>query len=403
VRVAHFDCFSGISGDMVLGALIDAGVDPDAIRAGLDSLGLPIKLVVEPVKRGTFAAKHARVEAPDEHAHRHLHHIEAIINKGKLTDRQRDLALRIFRRLGEAEAAAHGKPIEKIHFHEVGALDSIADIVGSAIGLELLGVDKFTSRSVPTGTGTVQGAHGIMPVPAPGTVALLKGVPIAPSDIPFELTTPTGAAILTTVVTEWVESPRLTLDLTGHGAGTRDFPDRPNILRLLVGTATETATRSRQSMDILQLPIETLQERIRQELAVNPTESDTVWLLETNLDDVPGEVIGYTCERLMAAGALDAWTTAIQMKKQRPGVVLSVLAQEERLGELEQIMFRETGTLGVRRCRYERTKRPREESTAQTPWGPVRLKAGKPEYEDCARLARENGVPLRDVLRAIQR
>jgi len=373
VRIAHFDCFSGISGDMVLGAVIDAGVDADAIRAGLDSLGLPIKLVVEPVKRGTFAAKHARVEAPDEHAHRHLHHIEAIINKGKLTDRQRDLALRIFRRLGEAEAAAHGKPIEKIHFHEVGALDSIADIVGSAIGLDLLGVDMFTSRSVPTGTGTVQGAHGVMPVPAPGTVALLKGVPIAPSDIPFELTTPTGAAILTTVVTEWVESPRLTLERTGHGAGTSDFPDRPNILRLLIGTTAGPANRA---------------------------DADTVWLLETNLDDVAGEVIGYTCERLMAAGALDAWTTAIQMKKQRPGVVLSILAHDERLAELERIMFTETGTLGVRRCRYERTKQSRAESTVQTPWGPVRVKAGKPEYDDCARLARENCVPLREVVAA---
>src|SRR5438093_3542903 len=203
------------------------------------------------------------------------------------------------------------------------------DIVGSAIGLDLLGVDKFTSRSVPTGTGTVQGAHGVMPVPAPGTAALLKGVPIAPSDIPFELTTPTGAAILTTVVSEWVESPRLTLERIGHGAGTRDFPDRPNILRLLVGTTADAA---------------------------NPAETDTVWLLETNLDDVPGEVIGYTYERLLAAGALDAWTTAIQMKKQRPGVVLTVLADDERVAELERIMFTETGTLGVRPCRYERTK-----------------------------------------------
>jgi len=376
VRVAHFDCFSGISGDMVLGALIDAGVDADAIRAGLDSLGLPIKLVVEPVKRGTFAAKHARVEAPDEHAHRHLHHIEAIINKGKLSDRQRDLSLRIFRRLGEAEAAAHGKPVEKIHFHEVGALDSIADIVGSAIGLDLLGVDKFTSRSVPTGTGTVTGAHGVMPVPAPGTAALLKGVPIAQSDVPFELTTPTGAAILTTIVSEWVESPRLTLERTGHGAGTRDFPDRPNMLRLLVGTTDGHA---------------------------NPAESDTVWLLETNLDDVPGEVIGYTCERLLKCGALDAWTAAIQMKKQRPGVVLSVLAHDDKVAELERIIFQETGTLGVRRCRYERTKQPRAESTAQTPWGPVRVKAGKPEYEDCARLAREHGVPLRSVYEEVRK
>src|SRR5947209_1976540 len=276
----------------------------------------------------------------------------------KITATRTTLPVRVahfdcFRRIsGEAEAAAHGKPVEKIHFHEVGALDSIADIVGAAIGLDLLGVDKFTSRSVPTGTGTVHGAHGLMPIPAPGTAALLKGVPLAPSDVPFELTTPTGAAILTTIVSEWVESPRLTLERSGHGAGTRDFPDRPNILRLLVGTTAGAA---------------------------NPAESDTVWLLETNLDDVPGEVIGYACERLMAAGALDTWTTAVQMKKQRPGVILSVLAHDERVPELEQILFRETGTLGVRRCRYERTKQPRAESSVQTPWGPGRVKAGKPE------------------------
>jgi uncharacterized protein (TIGR00299 family) protein len=212
-----------------------------------------------------------------------------------------------------------------------------------------------------------------MPVPAPATALLLRGVPLASSTIDTELTTPTGAAILTSVVTEWTDSPTLTVERIGHGAGTKDFKTQPNVLRLLVGTAA------------------------------NPADADTVWLLETNLDDVTGEVIGYTTERLFAAGALDVWTTAIQMKKQRPGIVLSVLAKDEKAGELERIMFRETGTLGVRRCRYTRTKQPRAEGTAQTPWGPVRLKAGKPEYEDCARIAREHNVPLRDVYTGVKR
>ncbi len=373
MRVAHFDCFSGASGDMILGALIDAGVDADAIRAGLDSLGLPIKLTVERVKRGGIAATHARVEAPHEHAHRHLHHVEAIIDKGKLSDRQKALAKGFFRHLAEAEAQVHGIPIEKVHFHEVGALDSIADFVGAAIGLDLLGAERITSRSVPPGSGTVRCDHGLMPVPAPATALLLRGVPLATSTIDTELTTPTGAAILTSVVAEWTDSPALTVERIGHGAGTKDFKTQPNVLRLLVGTAA----------------------------GVNPVEADTVWLMETNLDDVPGEVIGYTVERLFAAGALDVWTTAVQMKKSRPGVIVSVLADAGKLGELEAILFRETGTLGIRRCRYERTKQPRETTTVETPWGPVRLKAGKPEYEDCARIARDRGLPLREVVDAV--
>jgi uncharacterized protein (TIGR00299 family) protein len=363
---------------MILGALIDAGVDADRIRAGLDSLGLPIALIVETVKRGTFAAKYVRVQAADEKAHRHLHHVEALLNHGSLTSRQRDLALQIFRRLAQAEAAVHGKPIEKVHFHEVGALDSIADIAGAAIGLDLLGVDRFTSRSVPTGTGTVTCAHGVMPVPAPGTAELLKGVPIASSDQPFELTTPTGAAILTTVVTEWVESPAMTVERIGHGAGTRDVPDRPNMLRLMIGTTADAA---------------------------NPAETDTVCLLETNLDDVPAEVIGYTFERLLEAGALDVWAVPVQMKKNRPGTILSVLTAEAIVPALETILFRETGTFGVRRHTVQRHKLQREACTVETPWGPVRAKRGwrdglrvvTPEYDDCARLAREQGIPLREV------
>src|SRR4051794_16080384 len=239
VRVAHFDCFSGISGDMVLGAVVAAGVDPTPIRAALDSLGLPIRLELESVKRCGFAATKATVEAEDQEDYRFLPDIEAILARGQLTDRQRELALGIFRKLARAEAAAHGMPLERVHFHEVGALDSIADIVGAAVGLDLLGVGRFTSSPVPTGTGTVKGAHGIMPIPTPGTAELLKGVPLAPSTVKYELTTPTGAAILTTVVSEYTASPMMTVEAIGHGAGTKDFLDHPNILRLFVGTVAE--------------------------------------------------------------------------------------------------------------------------------------------------------------------
>src|SRR5271165_4048697 len=222
MRIAHFDCFSGISGDMTLAALIDAGVDAAAILAGINSLGLPIAVEVEKVRKGGFRATHVRVEAPPDDTHRFLPEVEEILQRGSLTPRQRELALRIFRRLAEAESAVHGLPLERVHFHEVGALDSIADIAGAAIGLDLLSVDKFTSRPVPTGSGMVKCAHGLMPVPAPGTAELLKGVPLAPSSIKAELTTPTGAAILTTIVRQWIETPVMTVERIGHGAGQRD-------------------------------------------------------------------------------------------------------------------------------------------------------------------------------------
>ncbi len=389
MRAVHFDCFSGISGDMTLGALIDAGVDAEAIRAAVASLGLPIALKVEKIRKGGFAATYVRVEAPDEHKHRHLHHVEEILNRGSLTAKQRELALRIFRRVAEAEAVVHGLPVEKVHFHEVGALDSIADIAGSAVALDLLGAERFTSRPVPTGCGTVKCAHGLMPVPAPGTAELLKGVPLAPSTIEAELTTPTGAAILTAVVQQWTASPAMTIEHVGHGAGTRDFPEQPNILRVFVGEATITSPeRERGGFD-----------------------TDQVWVLETNLDDVPAEVIGYCYDLLFAAGALDVFTAPIFMKKNRPGVLLSVLCSESALAAVEEVLFRETTTLGVRRYLAARHKLHRKEHTVETPWGPLRGKLGwregrppvfTPEYDDCARVAREQKLPLREVYEKAQ-
>jgi uncharacterized protein (TIGR00299 family) protein len=364
---------------MTLGALIDAGVDANVVRSAIDSLGLPIQLEINKIRKGGFAATEVRVNAPEEDTHRHLPDVEEILGRGSLTERQRALALRIFRRLAEAEAAAHGMPLERVHFHEVGALDSIADIAGAAVALDVLAPERVTSRSVPTGSGTVKCAHGLMPIPAPGTAALLKGVPIASSPIKAELTTPTGAAILTTVVQEWVDSPAMTIERIGHGAGRREFIEQPNLLRLFVGQAAAPA---------------------------NSEERDTVWVLETNLDDVPAEVIGYCFEALFAAGALDVFSTPIQMKKNRPGVLISVLAPEAALLALEAILFRETATLGIRRYPVQRSKLRREAVTVQTQWGAIRGKRGwreggpavfSPEYEDCARVAREHGVPLREV------
>jgi pyridinium-3,5-bisthiocarboxylic acid mononucleotide nickel chelatase len=382
VRTLHFDCFSGISGDMTLAALIDAGVDAEAIRAGIDSLGLPIRFSAERIRKGGFAATQVHIDAPEDDTHRFLPDVEAILSRGRLSERQRTLALRIFRRLAEAEATVHGMPLEKVHFHEVGALDSLADIAGAAIALDLLGVERITSRSVPTGSGTVKCAHGVMPIPAPGTAELLKGVPLAATPIKGELTTPTGAAILTTVVQQWTETPMMTIERIGCGAGQRELLEQPNLLRIFVGTTD-----------------------------VKPAaeESDHIWVLETNLDDVPAEVIGYCFEQLFAAGALDVFTTPIQMKKNRPGVLLTVLAPASAIETVETILFRETQTFGVRRYAVQRSKLRREAVTVMTPWGPVKGKRGwrergpqvfTPEFEDCARVAREQNVPLREVYAA---
>jgi pyridinium-3,5-bisthiocarboxylic acid mononucleotide nickel chelatase len=375
MRTAHFDCFSGISGDMCAAALIDAGAPAEAITAAIDSLGLPIRIEIERVKRCGFAATKFTVQAEDQEDYRFLPDVEAILARGDLTAPQRERATAIFRKVAVAESSAHGMPLERVHFHEVGALDSIADIVAAAVGLDLLGVDEFTSSPVPTGTGTVKCAHGIMPVPTPGTAALLIGVPLAKSDVKFELTTPTGAAILTSTVSRFSETPEMTAERVGTGAGTKDFLDRPNILRLFVGTRPDAGSE------------------------------DRVWVLETNLDDCPGEILGYTLDALLAGGALDAFAVPVIMKKNRPGVLLTVLCEEATRANCERILFRETGTFGVRRTRAERSKLDREMIAVETPWGPVRAKRGTglttPEYADCARVAAEHGIALRDVYAAV--
>ena len=384
MRIAYLDCASGISGDMTLAALVDAGADLNTIQAGITSLGLPdCRLVVNEVERHGFRALNITVEYPPEHVHRHLSHITDMIESSSLSHRQKETAVGIFTRLAEAEAKVHGTTVEKVHFHEVGAVDSIADIVGAAIGWDLLGVERIVSSAVPTGGGSIEIAHGRVNVPAPATAELLKGIPLAASSVQAELTTPTGAALLASLVDHYGPLPAMTIDRIGYGAGDHDFPEQANLLRLIVG---ETAD-------------------------ADAADSDQIWVLATNLDDVSGEMIGYCTELLAAAGALDVTTHPIGMKKNRPGVELTVLCTDENRVACERLLFRETGTLGVRRWRVERSKLPRTVVTLDTPWGVVAGKSAclpdgsslfSPEYEDCRRLALEHNRPIREIYGAAQ-
>jgi uncharacterized protein (TIGR00299 family) protein len=384
MKLAYFDCASGISGDMTLGALVDCGVDLAAIQAGIDSLGFPnIKLSAEETKRRGFRACKVKVHHEPEHAHRHLHHITDRIDASSvLTPPQKDLARRIFTCIGEAEAKVHGTTIRKVHFHEVGAVDSIADIVGCAVGLSLLAVDRIVCSPVPTGAGFIEIEHGRVSVPAPATAEILRGVPLAPSVVPLELTTPTGAAIVKTVADEFGPLPAMTMQAIGLGAGDRDMKEQANILRLIVGEANGGMV------------------------------NDQVWVLETNLDDISGEIVGHTTAKLFEAGALDVYTTSIQMKKNRPGVLLSVLCPAELVAKCEKIVFRETSTLGIRRwqaCRHKLERRPH---TVETALGPIEGKLAvlpdggtsfSPEFEACRRIAAEKNLPLKDVYEAAVR
>jgi len=384
-RLAYLDCASGISGDMTLGALVDAGVDLAALNAAVGSLGLPgCRLVAQEVKKQAYRAIQVTVEYQPEHAHRHLHQILAMIDQGQLSERQKQIARQVFTRLAEAEAKVHGTSIEKVHFHEVGAADSIADIVGAAVGWDLLGAERIVASPVATGCGRIKMAHGECSVPAPATAELLRGIPLAESAIEAELTTPTGAAILATLVDSFGPLPAMTIERIGCGAGQKDLPQQANVLRLLVGEAVEAA---------------------------GGVQADQVCVLETNLDDSSGEMIGYCTTRLWEAGALDVYTTAIQMKKGRPGVKLSVLCRPEDVASLEAILFSETSTLGVRRWLAGRHVLRRQTHAVQTEWGPIEGKVAwladravrfAPEFESCRQIAAEHNLPLRVVYEKAQ-
>ena len=383
MRIGYLDCFSGISGDMCLGALVDVGVPLDAITVALGTLHLHgYSLAAHEVRRCGMRATHVEValEHDHHHPHRGLSDVLAIIESGSLPDKVVADASAVFRALAEAEALVHGSDPEKVHFHEVGAVDAICDIVGTAVGLHELGLDALKFSTVSLGGGTVKAAHGVLPVPAPATAELLKGLPTAGGPVDFELATPTGAAILKVLAEPSPHWPAMTVDRIGCGAGGRDLKELPNVLRLAVG----------------QTPAE------------DGLEADTVWVIEANLDNMTGEEMGYCTERLLDAGALDVFTVPVHMKKNRPGIVLTVLCAPDRLQDMQTLVLKHSTTLGMRCCLHHRAKLRRESRSVTTPWGEVSVKEAfiddrrvrcEPEYEDCRRIADERDLPLRQVHR----
>jgi uncharacterized protein (TIGR00299 family) protein len=449
MRIAYLECFSGISGDMFLGALVDSGVSPRVLEETVAALGVRAKLEFSRVVRsGISAAKvdvwvdgekdqpreeflanqsvareplrqalgglspahshheHAQREhshshpgensragapVPHEHAHEHSHgrgliEIRELVGNASISNSAKTTAIAIFEALGAAEAKIHATPIEAIHFHEVGAVDAIVDIVCAAVGAEALGVDEIVCSALNVGGGTVKCAHGTFPVPAPATVEVLKDAPVYSSEIQAELVTPTGAAIVKTLARRFASFPEMKIEKSGYGAGSRDFPGHPNVVRLTIGEAISTLAAK--------------------------TASDTVTVLEANLDDLNPQVFGYVMDRLFEEGALDAFGMPVQMKKNRPGTLLTVLCQPEDASKLTRLIFTETTTLGVRRRQEARQTLARRWENVRTEWGDVRIKIASmngmvtnyaPEYEDCRRIASEHRVPLKTVMQEASR
>ncbi len=421
MKIAYFDCFSGVSGDMTLGALVDVGVEPGALKAELSKLKLDPEFTLDFVKaskhhisgtraivrttesrqedvnrtagssEGTDAHSHSHDHAHETHHHshhehapsRHLSDIFAILEGSNLETPIIDRAKRIFDRLAEAEAKVHNTPKDRIHLHEVSGIDSIVDIVGCVIGLNLLGIEELYASPLALGGGFVRCAHGLMPVPVPGTMELLKGVAVRQTQIRKELVTPTGAAIVTTLARGFGSMPEMVVHQVGYGAGTRDLEEQPNLLRICLGEKKESGL-----------------------------ENDQVYLIETNLDDMSPEISGYLTELLFEMGALDVFLTSILMKKGRPATKLSLLATSDLRESLMQIVLRETTTFGVRCHVVERSKLARDFIAVRTQWGTVRAKRGYmdgepiktvPEYEDCKRIAEKHGVPFRQVYQEAMR
>jgi uncharacterized protein (TIGR00299 family) protein len=436
MRIAYLECFSGISGDMFLGALVDAGVPAALLEETAAALNIGARLEISRVDRSGIGAikvdvyAHGEKDAPREQAHREQHHdhqhghhhphepvellehnyakeeatprggtphrhehgrglkeIRKIIGEAGISETAKAKAIAIFEALGAAEAKVHNQGIECIHFHEVGAVDAMVDIVCAAVGAEALGVDEIVCSSLNVGGGTVKCAHGTFPVPAPATVELLRDAPVYSSGIQAELVTPTGAAIVRTLCTRFTAFPAMKIEKSGYGAGTRDFPGHANVARLTVGEAD-------------------------QDFAAKVSQ-ESITVLEANLDDLNPQVFGYVMDRLLEEGALDAFGLPVQMKKNRPGTVLTVLCRPEDAAKLTQLLFTETTTLGVRRRQESRQALGRKWVTVETRWGKVRMKVASmngtvtnyaPEYEDCRRIAAEHHVPLKGVMQeAIQK
>jgi len=402
MSILYIDAFSGISGDMFLGALLDAGLAEADLRAALARLPIGgYELAVRKEKRGSLAATRVEVKLDPKakQPHRHLSEIENILSAAHLAGngtrpprraaKRGARALEVFQRLAEAEARVHGTTAQEVHFHEVGAVDAIVDIFGVCAGLEILGVERVVSSGLPMGSGHVDAAHGRLPVPVPAVVELMKGFPIRPCDEVGELVTPTGAALAVTLADAFGPMPAMVVEKVGYGAGARESGRVPNVLRVILGQAAGPAS-----------PLATPWQ------GADAAEIDTVWLVEANLDDATGQTVGAATEALFEAGAVDVWVTAATMKKGRPGMVLSCLAPEGLVGAVEEAFFRETPTFGVRRSAVVRSKLAREHVEVETRFGRVRVKVGRrggrvvtasPEYEDCRRLAAERGAALREV------
>ena len=388
-RIAYLDCFSGVSGDMLLGSLLDVGVTLEGMRAELAKIPLEgYSLEVKRVTKRGLAAQQAIVSVREPQSPRTLADVEAIIAKSSLPSADRERGSAVFKRLAEAEAAVHGVTVEMVHLHDVGAVDAVVDVMGTIAGLRLLGVEELYCSPLPSGAGWVQGAHGALPVPAPATLELLaraKAPLRAARAEEGELVTPTGAAIIAELAR--FQRPEMTLNRIGYGAGSRDLPDRPNVLRLWLGEGLPAG---------------------RQGVAA-PTRS--MVLIETNIDDMTGEMLGYVVEKLLAQGAADAWLTPVQMKKNRPGVMLSVICGEPEEEALASFILRETSTLGVRVRPVHRWEAEREVLEFESSLGLAAVKVKRlpdepprvaPEYEACKRLAEGSGLPLAEVYRIVQ-
>ena len=380
MKLAYFDCFSGISGDMTLGALLDAGCDLEHLRRELLGLQVPgWDLSVEKVWKNGMAATYARVKTEDQQKHRSLSAILEILRNSQLVAPVRERAAAIFQKLGEAEARVHDVPVEKIHFHEVGAVDAIVDIVGACIGFQALGIEKFACSPLNVGGGTAKMAHGVLPVPAPATANLLQGKPTYSNGVQRELVTPTGAAIVATLCDSFGPQPPMTVSAIGYGAGTADLEGQPNVLRIMFGEAEKTV----------------------------PGYDEEIAVIEANLDDMNPQIYGYFLEKALSTGALDVYTTPVQMKKNRPGTLLTVLCKPQDANALMSLIFAETTTFGVRTYRAQRRTLPREHVSVSTSFGDVRIKLSRvngrilhvaPEYDDCRKLAVEKNVPLQRVI-----
>ncbi|HEX5944975.1 MAG TPA: nickel pincer cofactor biosynthesis protein LarC [Acidimicrobiales bacterium] len=381
--LAWFHCFSGIAGDMALGSLVDAGADPDEVRALLRRL--PVggwEVTFEPVLRCGIAATKARVHAPDTAVVRTAAHITGLVEEARLPPRVTQRALATFRALADVEGRLHRRPPEQVHFHEVGGLDAIVDVVGTAAALEVLGVDDVRSSSVANGTGMVRAAHGMLPNPAPAVVGLLQGAPTHGVDIPVELTTPTGAALLAATVTGWGPLPAMRIEASGFGAGDREIDGRPNAVQVVVGEAATTGAGDGAQVGL--------------------APGQPVLLLEANVDDATGEVLAHAVAALLDAGAHDAWVTPVVMKKGRPAHVVSALADPAVAAQVAQVLTAETGSLGVRGSTLERWPRSRSTATVEVAGMPVRVKLSpgrvKVEHDDAARVAELGRLPLREVM-----